>query len=332
MTTDVENAANALLGMFDGGRVAGGGDPVAKDAPVADRRPARPAQISVRDGGFVAKSGRTFGPLTKPNEPLEVVIIADAGRYNRVLFAQDGSPEQARGFRGPLCVSVDGIVPDPGAQKPQAAACNQCPMAKFGSSGKQGSNAPACNTRLQVAVLRLADPNTILRLDLPFGGWSDLERHRDLMLANNTDMRNIVTSITATRFGGGGWSMSFGAVRMLTPEECAAVIASKNANAEAIQSAIAPPPEQPKGQQAQVPIPPPPPHLVSKGPVTNPFGGVAYDRDNANPVAGVGGLPPAAPPPVLPTVVQTDGPLPLVGAVKSEVTYDKAPGDDTIPF
>ena len=264
--------ADNLKGMF-GGRTAGGAPPVDPGPRQTSAvGPPKSPQLVVRDGAFALKRGRMFSPMTAVGDPLHVVVLAEASRQNRILFAHPGTPEQVRGVRGPVCLSANGLVPDPGARHPKAAACNMCPMAQFGSHPR--GKGPACSTRFQVAVMTLTDLNTAMRLDLPFGATREYERYRDAMKAAGMDIRNLFTTMRAVQYGNGpAWGMTFESARPMTDEEVVKAHEARNRLAVDIQSIVSLEPEQPSVQPAAQAAPgavmptaasasaTPPPHL-----------------------------------------------------------------------
>lgn len=182
--------------------------------------------LSIRGSKWRIKSGGEEVPLTNaesgdPVASLELVVIR-AGKelsknyYGKQYVEGDDSP--------PDCFSVDGIRPDPQAEKPQCDTCAACPHNVWGSKiTPQGNKTKACSDSKILAVTFTSDmANESLggpmMLRVPAASLKDLTR-----FAKGMKQKGFVPQQISMRVGfdleASYPKLTFKAVRPLTQEE-----------------------------------------------------------------------------------------------------------------
>jgi hypothetical protein len=124
----------------------------------------------------------------------------------------------------PTCFSVDGVHPDPGAEKKQAASCAVCPKNVFGSRiTDEGKKAKACSDARRIAVIPEGDfKNTEyggpMLLRVPASSLSNLAQYGKKMTGRGFPYNTVITRVSFDH-NVSYPKLEFNAVRPLTDEE-----------------------------------------------------------------------------------------------------------------
>lgn len=160
-----------------------------------------------------------------PIASMEVVILR-ANRHITKTFYEKGYTDGA--VEAPDCFSLDGITPDVGAPKPQAANCASCPKNVFGSRiTPAGKKAKACQDNRRVAIVPVGDIRNDafggpMLLRIPAASLADLS-----MMGKNLKARGFPYNAVSVRIGfdheASYPKLTFKPVRPLTEDEGAMV-------------------------------------------------------------------------------------------------------------
>jgi hypothetical protein len=267
-----------------------------------------------------------------PRNSIEVVILKASGHVSKIFY--EGGYEEGSASP-PDCYSTNGVTPDAGSQKKQAATCALCPKNQWGSritpQGKQGK---ACSDSKRLAVTPLGDianegMGGPMLLRVPAASLRDLAAYGEKMQALGYPYYAIGTRISFDPQEAYP-KFAFSAIRPLSDPEADIVVPLRDQRqvatilAEGSEMQAAPAPvqqlasafEQPPAP-APAPAPQPAPAPVQVAPAPQPAPQVA-------PVAtgGFGGAEPAAPKPAAaPAPVQV-APAPTTAPSDFEASLD----------
>lgn len=117
------------------------------------------AVMSFRGSKWRVKHGGEETPIVDSDgeavPSLRLVLVKANRNISKVYYAkkfEEGSVDE------PDCLSIDGIVPDPGVQNPVSKICATCPKNAFGSRiTDSGKKAKACSDNRRVVVVPEGD-------------------------------------------------------------------------------------------------------------------------------------------------------------------------------
>jgi hypothetical protein len=186
--------------------------------------------ISIKGKVFRVRQGDSETPVTDPNTggamPYIDVIIIESNRnisktYYKKAFkeGEDAAPD---------CMAIDGKVPDPGVPDRQSPTCAACRHNVYGSKiTEQGTKTWACANSRRLAVVPANDPSgesyggpALLRV--PGGSLTNLKAYRDELKRQGGEYPLVVTRV-GMRMDAAAPVLEFRAIRILTPDEFAAV-------------------------------------------------------------------------------------------------------------
>lgn len=169
-----------------------------------------------------------------PRSVINVVVINQGERGARAYYEGDYDSSNTK---GPDCFSLDGKVPSPDAQNPQAKACASCPHSVKGSKiTPSGYQTTACSLQRRLAVvpagnldfdpllLRLAstsawDPDGKANAEK---GWFAWQQYCDFLFSKG--VRHTAQVVTSVKFDNTEYpKLLFKPNRLLTQEEAAAI-------------------------------------------------------------------------------------------------------------
>jgi hypothetical protein len=244
-----------------------------------------------------------------PRGSVEVVILRASGHVSKIWY-EHGYVEGSTA--APDCFSANGVTPDAGSKKRQAATCAACPMNAWGSritpAGKQGK---ACSDSKRLAVVPLGDLKNeamggAMLLRVPAASLRELAQFGEKMQALGYPYYAIGTRIAFDPQEAYP-KFLFSAIRPLTDAEADAVLAMRDQQqittllAEGSENTASQPPqaaqvaaafEQPPVQPAPVQPAPVQPAPVQPTPVQQV---VAPPTAPAAPTNGFGGADPVTP-------------------------------------
>lgn len=186
--------------------------------------------LSIRGSRWHVKVGDEETTITDsetgdPVGSLRLVILKASPNVSKNYY-QGGYEEGAN--EAPTCWSIDGITPDPGAEK-QADSCAACPKNQFGSRVTDtGKKVKACSDSRRLAVIPEGDfKNEVyggpMLLRVPAGSLSNLAQFGKKMKDRGFPYNTIVTR-TSFDHTVSYPKLEFNAVRPLTDEEADSII------------------------------------------------------------------------------------------------------------
>ena len=203
--------------------------------------------LSIRGSRWHVKVGDEETTITDnetgdPVGSLRLVLIKASPNVSKNFYKggyEEGSNE------APTCWSIDGITPDPAADK-QAASCAVCPKNVFGSRiTDAGKKVKACSDSRRLAVIPEGDfQNEVyggpMLLRVPASSLSNLSQYGKKMTNRGFPYNTIVTRVSfdhSVSFP----KLEFNAVRPLTDEEADQIIQLLNNHefADKIESVLA---------------------------------------------------------------------------------------------
>lgn len=181
--------------------------------------------LSIRGSRWHIKTGEEKVTITDPatGDPvgsLRAVIIKASPHVSKNYYEGnyvEGSND------APTCWSVDGIRPDPSADK-QAETCAACPKNVFGSRiTEEGNKAKACSDARRIAVIPEGDfANTEyggpMLLRVPASSLSNLAQYGKKMTSRGFPYNTVITRISFDHEKAYP-KLEFNAVRPLTDDE-----------------------------------------------------------------------------------------------------------------
>ena len=186
--------------------------------------------LSIRGSRWHIKVGEEETTITDsetgdPVGSLKLVILKGSPNVSKNYY--EGGYEEGAS-EAPTCWSIDGIVPDPAADK-QADACAACPKNQFGSRiTDAGKKVKACSDSRRVAVAPEGDFENKLYggpmlLRIPASSLSNLSAFGKKMSARGFPYNTIVTRLNfdhSVSFP----KLEFNAVRPLSDDEADVII------------------------------------------------------------------------------------------------------------
>lgn len=186
--------------------------------------------VSIRGSRWHIKTTDEEQTVTDPNtgDPvgsLRLVMLKASPNVSKNYY-EGGYEEGAN--EAPTCWSIDGVVPDPAADK-QAESCAACPKNQFGSRiTDAGKKVKACGDSRRLAVIPEGDfKNEVyggaMLLRVPASSLSNLAQFGKKMKNRGFPYNTIVTRVsfdTDVSFP----KLEFNAVRPLTDEEADEII------------------------------------------------------------------------------------------------------------
>lgn len=186
--------------------------------------------VSIRGSRWHIKVGDEETTVTDPvsGDPvgsLRLVLLKASPSVSKNYYSggyEEGSSE------GPTCWSIDGVVPDPAADK-QAPSCAACPMNQYGSRVTDaGKKVKACSDSRRMAVIPEGDlANEVyggpMLLRVPASSLSNLSQYGKKMSNKGFPYNTIVTRTsfdTTVSFP----KLEFNATRPLTDDEADTII------------------------------------------------------------------------------------------------------------
>jgi hypothetical protein len=186
--------------------------------------------LSIRGSRWHVKVGDEETTITDsetgdPVGSLRLVLVKASPNVSKNYYAggyEEGSNE------APACWSIDGITPDPAADK-QAASCAVCPKNVFGSRVTDaGKKVKACSDSRRLAVIPEGDfKNEVyggpMLLRVPASSLSNLSQYGKKMTNRGFPYNTIVTRVSfdhSVSFP----KLEFNAVRPLTDDEADEII------------------------------------------------------------------------------------------------------------
>lgn len=165
------------------------------------------ATLSFR-GGAMRLGEQAMG---SEGEFLILAFAPERAYYDRPFNENDKSP--------PACYSLDGEKPHESIKKPCAAACEDCPMNEWGSSGV--SNAKACKEGARFAVVK-GDVADFASAQIYTARASTLNSKHvrdyvDALDAKGTSLPQVVTRLTCVPDGRTQYRLGFKALRPFRP-------------------------------------------------------------------------------------------------------------------
>lgn len=160
-----------------------------------------------------------------PVGSLRLVLLKASPNVSKNFYKggyEEGSSE------APTCWSIDGLVPDPQADK-QAPSCAACPNNQFGSRiTDAGKKVKACSDSRRIAVIPEGDfPNDLyggpMLLRVPASSLSNLS-HYGKKMSNKGFPYNTIVTRTSFDHTVSFPKIEFNAVRPLTDEEADEII------------------------------------------------------------------------------------------------------------
>ena len=203
--------------------------------------------LSIRGSRWHVKVGDeettiTDGETGDPVGSLRVVLLKASPNIGKNYYQggyEEGSSE------APACWSIDGITPDPAADK-QAASCAVCPKNQIGSRVTEtGKKVKACGDSRRLAVIPENDfKNEVyggpMLLRIPASSLSNLSQFGKKMKNRGFPYNTIITRLSFDH-GVSFPKVEFNAVRPLTDEEADEIIGLLNDQefADKIESVLA---------------------------------------------------------------------------------------------
>lgn len=203
--------------------------------------------LSIKGSRWHIKVGDEVTTVTDPTSgdavgSLRLVLLKASPNVSKNYYEggyEEGSNEP------PACWSIDGVVPDPGADK-QAPSCAACPKNQFGSRiTDAGKKVKACGDSRRIAVIPEGDlANEVyggpMLLRVPASSLSNLSQYGKKMSNKGFPYNTIVTR-TSFDLEASYPKIEFNAVRPLTDEEADDIIKLLNVPefADKIESVLA---------------------------------------------------------------------------------------------
>jgi len=118
--------------------------------------------LSIKGKVFTLSKDNQKKILTKADDPDEVLqsinlVVIRANKNSRVFYAKAYNEDDSEGAK-PTCQSSDGISPSAHVAAPQAAKCQLCPHAVWGSKAGDTGKGTACSVNTRLAI---ADPDNV---------------------------------------------------------------------------------------------------------------------------------------------------------------------------
>lgn len=191
--------------------------------------------VSIRGSRWHVKVGdeetTIIDPETKdPVGSLRLVLLKSSPNVSKNYYKggwEEGSSDP------PVCWSIDGKVPDPGAPDKQSPSCAACPMNQFGSRVTEaGKKVKACGDSRRIAVVPEGDlANDVyggpMLLRVPASSLSNLSQFGKKMSNKGFPYNTIVTRVSfdhTVSFP----KLEFNATRPLTDDEADTIIGLLN--------------------------------------------------------------------------------------------------------
>jgi len=158
--------------------------------------------LSFRGKVFRVRYQGEATPVLDKGEPVPAllcVLVAANPQISKIYYPgnyEEGSSD------APTCFSLDGIMPDQSAEKPQATSCAGCQHSVWGSRiTEQGSKAKACADSRRVAVVPYPDIQNEtyggpMLLRIPPASFKELVRYSDHLTQIGTPFSAVVTKIS----------------------------------------------------------------------------------------------------------------------------------------
>lgn len=193
--------------------------------------------ISLKGKVFTINRGGEKTLVTKPDgegEPansIEVVILKSApkgGHFAKAYYV-DGYVEGSDAK--PVCSSIDGIVPEAGAESPQATKCALCPQNVAGSGATaQNPQGKACRSSKVLAVAPAGQINDVMMLRVPGASTLRLSEYGEFLAKRGVQSSAVVTKISMD-YSVAYPALTFKAVGFVTPAMAAEIATVRESDA-----------------------------------------------------------------------------------------------------
>jgi len=154
---------------------------------------ALPPRITIRGNRFTlvdAAGGKR--PVDTLHLDTCIVDLSDgfSKQYYEFVF-EDGSDDP------PTCFSINGIVPSPEAQSPQARTCAECEKNRRGSAVSKltGAKIKACRDEKLLAVLVMGAPDMLFQLKVTPGSFKNWGAYYERCKTQGVDFNVLITRI-----------------------------------------------------------------------------------------------------------------------------------------